>query len=109
MQVSSRTAKGERVDCISDTASGTGRSNTATGTDPVSGSRHPGTFPAKGEVSAGGNGGGGALATRAGERAILCPLSNGDQSVQVSLQTAEATHHWDRPFFGPSFSVRKKF
>jgi hypothetical protein len=33
-----------------------------------------------------------ALTTRAGERAILCPLSLGDQSVQVSVQTAEATN-----------------
>jgi hypothetical protein len=32
------------------------------------------------------------LTTRAGERAILCPMSLRDQSVQVSLQTAEATH-----------------
>ena len=32
-----------------------------------------------------------ALTTRAGERAILCPVSLRDQSVQVSLQTAEAT------------------
>jgi hypothetical protein len=42
-QVSSQTAKGELADC---------RSNTASGTDPISGSRHPGTFPARGEVSA---------------------------------------------------------
>jgi hypothetical protein len=34
--------KGEQVDC---------RSNTASGTNPVSDSRHPGTFPARGEVS----------------------------------------------------------
>jgi hypothetical protein len=33
-----------------------------------------------------------ALTTRAGERAILCPMSLGDQSVQVSMQTAETTH-----------------
>ena len=33
-------------------ASGTGRGQTASGADPVSGSRHPGTFPAGGEVSA---------------------------------------------------------
>jgi hypothetical protein len=33
---------GESLDC---------RSNTASGTDPVSGSRHPGTFPARGEVA----------------------------------------------------------
>ena len=44
-QVSLLTAKGEQSDCRSDTASGT---------DPVSGSRHPGTFPARGEVSPGG-------------------------------------------------------
>jgi hypothetical protein len=41
-QVSLRTAKGGQTDCRNDTASGT---------DPVSGSRHLGTFPAKGEVS----------------------------------------------------------
>jgi hypothetical protein len=34
------------------TASGTGRSHTASKADPISGSRHPGTFPARGEVSA---------------------------------------------------------
>jgi hypothetical protein len=39
-QVSSQTAKGERADCRSNTASGTGKSNIAFGTDPVSGSRH---------------------------------------------------------------------
>ena len=33
-----------------------------------------------------------ALTFRAGERAILCPASLGDQSVQVSMQTSEATH-----------------
>jgi chromosome segregation ATPase len=33
-----------------------------------------------------------ALITRAGKRAILCPVYLRDQSVQVSLQTAEATH-----------------
>ena len=51
-QVSSRTAKGEQADCRSDTATGTGRRDTASGTDPVSGSRHSGTFPSRGEVSA---------------------------------------------------------
>jgi hypothetical protein len=34
------------------TASGTGRSHRASETAPFSGSRHPGTFPARGEVSA---------------------------------------------------------
>ena len=33
-----------------------------------------------------------ALPTRADERVILCPASLGDKSVQVSVQTAEATH-----------------
>ena len=42
-QVSSQTAKGEQADC---------RSNTASGIDPTSGSRHPGTFPARGDESA---------------------------------------------------------
>jgi hypothetical protein len=78
-QVSSWTVKGEQADC---------RSNTASGTDPVSDSRHPGTFPARGEVREPER----ALTTRAGERAILCPMSLGNQSVQVSMQTAEATH-----------------
>ena len=39
-----------RVGYRSDTASGIGKSNTATGTDPISDSRYPGTFPARGEV-----------------------------------------------------------
>jgi hypothetical protein len=30
--------------------------------------------------------------SRAGERAILCPMSLGDQSMHVSVQTAEATN-----------------
>jgi hypothetical protein len=71
----------------SNTASGIGRSYTATGSDPISGSRHPGTFPARGEVSA--------LEGwdhQSRERAILCPLSLGDLFVQVSMQTAGATH-----------------
>jgi hypothetical protein len=43
---------GESVDYRRDTESGTGRSNTAFGADPISGSRHPGMpFPARGEVS----------------------------------------------------------
>jgi hypothetical protein len=33
-----------------------------------------------------------ALTIIAGERAILCPVSLGNQSVQVSIQTAEKTH-----------------
>jgi hypothetical protein len=33
-----------------------------------------------------------ALTSRAGERAILCPRSLRDQSVQGSFQDAEATH-----------------
>jgi hypothetical protein len=32
------------------------------------------------------------MTTKAGERAILCPTSFGEQVVQVSMQTAEATH-----------------
>jgi hypothetical protein len=33
-----------------------------------------------------------ALMARAGERAILCPVSLRDKSVQVSMQTAEEMH-----------------
>ena len=36
---------GESADYRSDTASETGRSNTASEADPISGSRHPGNFP----------------------------------------------------------------
>jgi hypothetical protein len=39
------------MDYRSYTASDTDRSDTASGADPVSGSRYPGTFPARGEVS----------------------------------------------------------
>jgi hypothetical protein len=42
-QVSSQTAKDEQADC---------RSNTASGTDPILGSRHMGTLSARGEMSA---------------------------------------------------------
>ena len=69
---------GESVDCRSDTASGT---------DPISRSRHLGTFPARGEVSDGR-----AVTARAGEGAILFPWSLRDQSAQVRVGTAEATH-----------------
>jgi hypothetical protein len=58
---------GQSADYRSDTASGTGRSNTASGTDPVLGSRYIGTFPAKGEVSTRESWAG------AGEEAILGP------------------------------------
>jgi hypothetical protein len=44
-QVSSQTVNGELADFRSNTVSGTGRSDTASGTDPISGSRHLGTFP----------------------------------------------------------------
>jgi hypothetical protein len=50
-QVSSWTAKGEQADCRSNTDFRTSRSDPASGTDPISGSRHPGTFPSRGEVS----------------------------------------------------------
>jgi hypothetical protein len=72
-----RTAKGEQADYRSDTSSGTGRSNTTYGTDPISGSRHPGTFPTKGEVSSWEGSFG------VGEGAILGPGFLRDQSAQV--------------------------
>ena len=53
------------------------------GQTPFSGSRHPGTFPTRGEV---------ALTSKAGEGAMLCLRSLWDQSAQVSAKTAEATH-----------------
>jgi len=78
---------GESVDNRSNTASGTGRNNPATGTDLfwAPDIRAPSApedrcLPRR------------ALTSRAGERAILCPMSLGDQSVQVRVQTAEATH-----------------
>ena len=52
--------------------------------------------PNRGEVSAKKG------STRAGEGAILCPESLRDQSVQVRVQTAEATH------FRPSTSARRQ-
>ena len=42
----------ESVDYRSYTASRTGERDTASGTDPISDSRHRGTFPARGKVSA---------------------------------------------------------
>ena len=42
---------GESTDYRIDTASGIGRIDTASGTDPVSGSRYQGTFPTRGEES----------------------------------------------------------
>jgi hypothetical protein len=43
---------GESADYRRDTSSGTGRSYTASGIDPISDSRHPGTFPTRGKVFA---------------------------------------------------------
>jgi hypothetical protein len=91
---------GESGDCRSDTASGTGRSNTASGTDPVSGSRHPGTFPTRGE---GRCPPGSALPAGAGEKAILSPGSLRDQSVQsvqVSTDCRGNTSSGTRPVSG---------
>jgi hypothetical protein len=71
------------MDYRSYTASGTGRSDTASGTDPISGSRHTGTFPDRAEMSTleGSFG--------AGKGAILGPGSLRDQSVQVSSRTVK--------------------
>jgi hypothetical protein len=44
-----------------------------------------------------------ALATRAAERAILYPESLGDQSVHVSMQTAETTHLLGQALFQAFF------
>jgi hypothetical protein len=138
----------------SNTVSGTGRKDTASGTGPILGCWHPGNFPTRGEVTTregsdcqskwwshlvsqvplrpvcagqlaecGGwareqqkqtifwdrqkqhsfwdrppfwapniRAPGKALTAGTGEEAILCPGSLRDKSVQVSLQTAEATH-----------------
>jgi hypothetical protein len=50
-QVSSPTAEGGQADCRSETAYGTGRSNTASGTDSVLASDIWAPFPARGEVA----------------------------------------------------------
>jgi hypothetical protein len=73
-QVSSQTAKGEQADCKSDRASGT---------DPISGFRHWGSFPTRGEVSTWEG------CFRAGVGAILGPRSLIDQSAQISSRTAK--------------------
>jgi hypothetical protein len=57
------------------------------------GSRHPGTFLARGEVSAQE---GSAIA---GEEATLGPRSLRDKSAQVSMQTAEATYLLGKALF----------
>jgi hypothetical protein len=51
-QVSSQSAEGEQADCSSSTASGTGRSGTASGTDPHVGLQTSGHLPTRGEVAA---------------------------------------------------------
>jgi hypothetical protein len=45
------TVEDERADCRSDTASGTGRSNTTSGRGPILDSRHQDTFPSREEVA----------------------------------------------------------
>ena len=52
VQVSSQTAEGEQADCRSNTASGKGKSDTASEADPSFSYRHLGTIPARGELDA---------------------------------------------------------
>jgi hypothetical protein len=86
------------------TASGTGRSHRASEEEHDSGSRHPGTFPARGEVSA------------PPKRAL--PQHLGEPSwfpdpTETSLHRwecgLEKLHiFWDKPCFGLSSSVRRQ-
>jgi hypothetical protein len=64
------------------------------GQAPILVSRHQGTIPPEERWPPGR-----ALTSREGERATLCPLSHRDQSVQVSVQTAEATHLLEQALF----------
>jgi hypothetical protein len=87
------------------TASGTGRSHTASGADPVSGSRHLGTFLARGEVSAPPRR---ALLEHLGEPSLVRDLSE-TRLYRLGVLTTEATKlqdrqkqysFWDSPCFG---------
>ena len=102
---------GESVDYRSYTAPGTGRSDTASGADTISGSRYLGTFPARGEVSAWTRR---ALPEHLGEPTLVHVLSETSLCRwQCRLQKPynfwdrqKRQSFWDRPCFGPSSSAR---
>ena len=95
------------------TASGTGRSNTDSGADPISGSRHPGTFPAIGQVS---TPPGRAFPEQLGEPSLvqdlsetsLCRLDYGLQKLHIFCDRLKQHSFWDRPWFRPSSSGRRE-
>jgi hypothetical protein len=105
---------GESVDYRSYTASGTGRSYTASRADPVSGSRHLGTFPARRELTPPPPGR--ALTEHLGEPSLVLDLSETNQCRwEFRLQKLhnfwdrQKWHSfWDRPSFGPSSSGRRQ-
>jgi hypothetical protein len=83
---------GECADYRSYIASGTGRSNTASGTDSVSGSRHPGTFPTKGGVYPGRlcqSTSGSHLGSQIPKR-LVCPGDNPDYKTYTSSGTGRS-------------------
>jgi hypothetical protein len=93
------------VDYRSYTASGIGRSDTASGADPISGFKHPGTFPARGEVSAPL---GRALLEHLGEPSWIPELSEtslhrweyGLQKLHSFWERQKQPGFWGRPHFG---------
>ena len=86
------------------TASGTGRSNTACGADPISGSKIPDTFPAGEEEFAPP---GRALPEYLGKPSWFPdPSETSLRRWECGLQKWHS--FWDRPCFGPSSSVRRQ-
>ena len=88
---------GKSADYRSYTDSRTGRSSTASGTDTIWGSRYPGTFLARGEVSS--------LPGRVLPEHLGEPSWFPDPS-KTSLHRWHS--FWDRPCFRPSSSTRRQ-
>jgi hypothetical protein len=95
------------------TASGTGRGHTASGADPISGSRYLGTFPAIGEVSAPP---GRALPEHLREQSLvqdfsetrLCRWECQLQKLHSYWDRWKWHAIWDRPCFRLSSSARRQ-
>jgi hypothetical protein len=96
---------GESVDYRSSIASGSSGSDTASGAGPFSGSKHPGTFSDRGEVSAGPWG---ALPGHLGEPSLVLNLSEtslhrwecGLQKLHSFWVRRKLHSFWGRPHLG---------
>jgi hypothetical protein len=95
VQVSSQTAKGKLADCRSDRASGT---------EQFSGSRHPGTFPARGEMPAWE----GSEQPEQVREPSWVPGPSVTSLCRKACRLQRQHIFWDRPCFGSSSSAMRQ-